>query len=120
MWKKLKSTLAKYNELLSIPVGILLFWLFPKFFVNTAEQGGVATFDAGIWHVLITATAWLFVMTGIIRLYIWLSFPKAAEALDDLFLRGETEAWERKLYSSLFFFGLLLAFILVLKIVAGS
>jgi len=100
---KLLRFLKRYSEFLSIPLGLLLLWYSPG--LLRLIDPTAAAFDWGVLQIPILAIVFLFVFTGIVWLYIRITFPKGYKLLDDLFQNKNKELtqWQRsKLVLSLF------------------
>lgn len=78
-----KFFFKEWNEFISVPLGIALFFLFPymlRFFDSTT-----AAYDAGVLHSYIAAVAGMLIIHGFAWLLLKISFPKIYEFFDDAF-----------------------------------
>ena len=100
--------LRKWNELIGIPVAILLYWGSPhliRIFDPTS-----ASYDGSFLQLGILSLVIFFTFTSIVRIYIGLIFPRMELHLDKYLFQGLTQ-WQKGILSIALFCGLLLALV---------
>jgi hypothetical protein len=80
--KKFLRFIANWNELVTIPLGILL-WYFSPVFLRWLDPTA-ATYDAGIFQIILFAIIQFFIFSGMVWVYIKITFPKVYKYLDDV------------------------------------
>ena len=80
--------MKKFTELLTIPVGMLLYWLF----TSVAESRGWHVYGAGVFQKLFLALVLFLVVAGLARLLFALTFPTLYKYIDQDF--KENERWD--------------------------
>lgn len=118
--KKFLRFIKDWNEILSIPVALILWFTFP--YIIRLFDATAAFYDSGVLQQIIYAIIAVLIFHGLAWLLIKLTFPKLYNYLDnefeDLFTNLFSSEWE-KTKTSLFVFALyFLAFILALKTLA--
>ena len=112
MLKKIGKFIAKWSELVTIPVALIL-WYFSDTFLRWLDPTA-ATYDAGIFQIILFTIIQFFIFSGIIWIYLKIAFPKVYKYLDDVLgenLKNQNEKmtqWEKSkvvlwLFSILFF-----------------
>lgn len=104
-FNKLGKLLRKYNELLTLPLAILLWIQFPKWILMVDPQ---ATFySLEVLQVFLFAVIGLFFFTFIGWVYLRIVFPKGYELLDDVFTNDKLTPWQKTICVLSFFYVLL-------------
>ena len=83
MKKLIKFIFHEWNEFLSIPLGLLLFFGFPyvlRFFDSTS-----AAYDGGVLHSYIAAIAGMLLIHGFAWILLRITFPKIYLFFDNMF-----------------------------------
>jgi len=80
--KKIGNFILKWNELITIPIAFLL-WYFSGTFLRWLDPTS-ATYDAGIFQIILFTIIQFFIFSGIIWIYIKITFPKVYKYLDDV------------------------------------
>jgi hypothetical protein len=78
-----KFLFLEWNEFISIPLGLMLFFWFPKllrYFDNTA-----AAYDAGVLHSFIIAISGMLIIHGFAWLLLKITFPGIYNFFDNIF-----------------------------------
>ena len=84
--KILHFFLVEWNEFITIPLGIILFFTFPqmlRLFDNTT-----AAYDAGVLHSYISAVAGMLIIHGYAWIMLRITFPGVYKFFDDAFERN--------------------------------
>lgn len=79
--KRIKAFLRQWNELITLPIAMLLWWLSDdiiRWFDPTA-----ASYDGGIFQIILFAIICLFVANGVVWIIIKLTFPGIYDYLDN-------------------------------------
>jgi len=79
--KKFFKFLASWSELVTIPLGIIL-WYFSPYLLHMMDKTA-ATYDAGIFQIILFAIIQFFIFSGVIWVYIKITFPEVYKYLDD-------------------------------------
>ncbi len=124
----LKRFLIQWNEFVSIPLAVLLFWIGGSLIRFIDPTAGL--FDAGIFQIIIFAVAAFLFLHGIAWIVLKLTFPKAYLFLDEVFeaeiARPENDPisadWKLSKYQKcvlvlLYFFGCLFAMVLLARVI---
>lgn len=108
--------MKKFTELLTIPVGMLLYWLF----TSVAESRGWHVYGAGVFQKLFLALVLFLVVAGLARLLFALTFPTLYKYIDQDF--KENERWDHLTSRERTWAGLLLlcAYLLVLAMLMAN
>lgn len=83
MKKLIKFIFLEWNEFLSIPLGLLLFFGFPyvlRFFDSTS-----AAYDGGVLHSFIAAIVGMLLIHGFAWILLKITFPKLYRFFDSMF-----------------------------------
>ncbi|HUU40631.1 MAG TPA: hypothetical protein VMW42_06815 [Desulfatiglandales bacterium] len=123
-----KRFLIQWNEFVSIPLAIVLFWIGGSLIRWLDPTAGL--FDAGIFQIIIFAVAAFLFLHGIAWIVLKITFPKAYFFLDEIFEieieRFENEPipqeWKLSTYQKcvlvlLYFFGCLFAMVLLARVI---
>ena len=115
--KKIIKFLLKWNELLTIPIALLLWHLSPM--VLHWIDGTSSTYDAGIFQTIIFTIIQLLIYNAVVFLIIKLTFPGLYKFLDDaieteVFNNGHT-TYEQKMKIVLWIFSLYMIVIAILS-----
>jgi hypothetical protein len=78
--------LKLYNEWLTLPLALVIFFVFPEFIRHFDPSAGA--YDAGIFHGAIYAIAVFCLFSGFSWLMMWFNFPELKKYLDD---KAETD-----------------------------
>jgi hypothetical protein len=100
--------LARWHELIGIPIAIFLYWASPhiiRLFDPTAGSYDGSFIQLGILSIVI-----FFMFTVIVRIYITIVFPRMETHLD-LYLFQNLTQWQKGVLSITLFLGLLLALV---------
>ncbi len=102
-----------YNEFLSIPIALFLFFMFPKFYREF--DGTAGAFDAGYLHILVYAIIVINLGSGISWLMLRLSFPKFYTYFDDEMetdiLEGREKGFKKALFPLIIYGVIFISFI---------
>lgn len=82
-WPKVKKFIFTWNELITIPLALVLWCLSPTFLRWLDPVS--ATFDSGILQSLLFAAIGLLFLSGVAWIIFKITFPKAYRWLDDVF-----------------------------------
>lgn len=80
---KVKRFLSSWNEIITIPIGFIAWYLSPAFLRWIDPTA--ATFDSGVLQLFLLAGIGLYLGNGIVWLLIKLTFPGVYKFLDTLF-----------------------------------
>ena len=79
--KKILKFLASWSELVTIPIALIL-WYFSGTFLRWLDPTS-ATYDAGIFQIILFAIIQFFILSGVIWIYMKITFPEVYKYLDD-------------------------------------
>jgi hypothetical protein len=118
--KKIWKVIVDWNEFITVPLAFILWYLSPLLLRNIDPTS--ATYDAGIFQVIIFTTIQMLIYNGIIWFILKITWPKLYNFLDDIF-EGEGEikglsTWER-VKMVLFIFAIYFIGIILLSRVIG-
>jgi len=82
MFKKIIKFVTKWSELITIPMALIL-WYFSDTFLRWIDPTS-ATYDAGIFQIILFTIIQFFIFSGIIWIYIKITFPNVYKYLDDV------------------------------------
>lgn len=116
--KAIIKFLAQWNELLTIPLSLVLFWIGGLFIRAVDPTAGL--FDPGIFQIVIWAVAAFLFLHGATWIVIKITFPKLYHFLDEVFENGISESGLLTLYQKCvlalaYFFGCLFAMVLLAR-----
>jgi hypothetical protein len=80
-WLKLIKFLATWSEIITIPLGIIL-WYFSDTFLRWLDPTA-ATYDAGIFQIILFSIIQFFIYSGVIWIYLKITFPDVYNYLDN-------------------------------------
>lgn len=80
---KIMKFLTKWSELITIPIALILWWLSPG--ILRMLDSTAATYDAGIFQVILFAIIQFLIYCGIVWIYLKIAFPNVYKYLDDVF-----------------------------------
>lgn len=81
-WLKLIKFLATWSEIITIPLGIIL-WYFSDTFLRWLDPTA-ATYDAGIFQIILFSIIQFFIYSGVIWIYLKITFPDIYNYLDNV------------------------------------
>jgi hypothetical protein len=81
--KILRFVLVEWNEFITIPLGITLFFVFPR--VLRLFDSTTAAYDAGVLHSYISAVAGMLIIHGYAWIMLRITFPGIYKFFDDAF-----------------------------------
>ncbi len=119
-----KRFLIQWNELVSIPLAVLLFWIGGSLIRFIDPTAGL--FDAGIFQIIIFAVAAFLFLHGIAWIVLKLTFPKAYKFLDEIFeeeidqssrLACNLTIYQKCVLVLLYFFGCLFAMVFLARVI---
>jgi hypothetical protein len=115
--KNLFRFLARWNELISLPLAILLWAFSPELIRMIDPTAGV--YDAGIFQIIIFTLIQFFLFTGISWLYLKLVFPRGYDVLDELFNNplNQISLWQKSKLALCLFSLLLLSLVLLSRVI---
>lgn len=121
--KKIRKFIVEWHEIVTIPIAVLLWYFSPS--ILRLMDPTVATYDAGIFQVLLFATISFLFLFGIVWLYIKISFPgvfKFFVKLDDVYMNDEDPknkltVWQKSLIALSFLFICCLSIVLLARII---
>jgi hypothetical protein len=95
MLKRLKRFILKWNELITIPIGLIM-WKYSGFLLRWLDPTS-ETYDAGIFQVILFTIISFFIYTGVVWIYLKITFPKVYKFLDDDLgiEKNELTKWEK-------------------------
>ena len=104
-----------WNELLMLPVAIILYALSNYYFPKIDPEAG--TYDIGIFQAIILATIALYIGKVIIWLALKIGAPYVYDTIKHYLFTSEKEItrWQKGIYSLVYFFGLFFFCVLLLK-----
>jgi len=79
--KKILKFLASWSELVTIPIALIL-WYFSGTFLKWLDPTS-ATYDAGIFQIILFAIIQFFIFSGVIWIFMKITFPEVYKYLDD-------------------------------------
>jgi len=82
-WKKFVRLLVNWHEIMTIPIGLAIFYFFPRLLRLMDPTAGA--YDAGVLHSAIVAIAIMLILHGFVWLILKLTFPGVYKFLDDIF-----------------------------------
>ena len=82
-WQWLLKFIKQWNEILTIPLGIALFYFFP-ILLRTIDPVS-ASYDMGVLHTAIVAIAIMLILHGFAWILLKITFPGVFRFLDDVF-----------------------------------
>jgi hypothetical protein len=111
----MKEFLRKHSEFITIPIALIAWYFLPYLLRRVDPAAG--QHDLGLLQTFFIAAIGLFIGTGIVWLTLKISVPEVYKTLDDYLLRKEDKLtpWQRGIFSLVFFFGLLLAYSLIVQ-----
>jgi hypothetical protein len=80
--KNILKFITKWSELITIPIAIML-WYFSDTFLRWLDPTS-ATYDAGIFQIILFSIIQFFILSGIVWIYIKITFPNVYKYLDDV------------------------------------
>lgn len=80
--KSFLNFLSRWIEIVTIPIGITL-WYFSDEFLRFIDPTS-ASYDAGVFQIILFSIIQFFIYTGVIWIYIKITFPKVYKYLDDV------------------------------------
>ncbi len=109
----MKRFFFRHNELLTLPVSILLWYGSPWFLRLMDPTAGVH--DIGLLQTFLIASVGLFFGTALIWLLLKFSAPDSYHILDDYIHHNEKHltSWQQGLFVLLYYFGLLMVWALL-------
>lgn len=123
-----KRFLIQWNELVTIPLAIVIFWLGGAFIRLVDPTAGL--FDGGIFQIIIFAVAAFLFLHGIAWLVLRITFPEAFKYLDEVFEvdisdpenKPVPQEWKLTKYQKcvlvlFYFFGCLFAMVLLARVI---
>lgn len=120
--KLIKEFLVTWNEFLTIPLGLLLFWASPailRFFDSTS-----AVYDYGIFQIILFTIIQLFIYHGLSWFMMKITWPKLYEFLEHqleeylLDKKPLSKGESRKIWIALsIYFSYFVAFILLSRVI---
>lgn len=116
MFNKIWNFLKIWNEFITIPIAIVL-WYFSDTFLRWIDITS-ATYDAGIFQIILFTIIQFLIYTGVIWIYMKITFPKMYKYLDDVVdenLKGDKMSNWEKTKTVLFVFGILLISMIMLS-----
>jgi len=81
--KQILKFLAAWSEIITIPLGILL-WYFSPFLLRMLDPTA-ATYDAGIFQIILFTIIQFFIYSGVVWIYMKITFPNVYKWLDNIF-----------------------------------
>lgn len=110
--ENLTKFLRKWNELLTLPLAVILWWWSGDILRWADPMAGV--FDAGILQVFLLATIGLLFGHAFIWLTLKLSAPDVYAVLNDYLQNPQdTSPWQKGLFSLIYFFSLFVCWVLL-------
>lgn len=114
---KIIRFLKEWNELLTMPVALLMWWFSGDILRWVDPTAGV--FDAGILQVFLLATIGLLFGHALIWLMLRLSAKDVYDQFDDFLNNNQNiTTWQRGVFSLSYFFLLLLSWVLLVNALA--
>ena len=107
----MRKLIGKHGELLTLPVAILIWYLSP--YLLRAIDPTAGAHDIGLFQAFLIATVGLFFGTALIWLFLKLAAPEVYKHLDDYLINHKISSWERGKFVLSFYFGLLIAWVLL-------
>lgn len=105
-YRKIKTFIKKWNEIITIPVAFLLWYISPFFLRMVDETAGVS--DAGIFQFLISGAVAILFGHALIWLILKIAWPEMYKLLDDCITEEKwLTTWQRVQFS-LYYWGFLL------------
>ena len=118
--KKIWKVIVDWNEFITVPLAFILWYLSPLLLRYIDPTS--ATYDAGIFQVIIFTTIQMLIYNGIVWFILKITWPKLFSFLDDIFENeGEIKSlstWER-VKMVLFIFAIYFIGIILLSRVIG-
>ena len=114
--KDLWNYVKVWRELSSIAVGFIL-WLKSHILLRWIDPTS-ATYDAGIFQIILFAVIALFVLHGVVRILMKLIWPTTDNYLDNQFATDfkTLESWQKLKLTTSIFFAFLLAAVLLARV----
>jgi hypothetical protein len=105
--KKLLKFLKDWNELVTLPLALLLWWYSSSILRLIDETAGV--YDVGILQAFLLGTAGILLGHALIWIVIKLSNNEIYRTLDDFLIKNDLTSWQKGLFSLLYWGFLLVA-----------
>jgi len=83
IYRRIVKFISTWNELLTIPLGFVLFYFFPRLIRMIDPVAGA--YDIGIMHLAIAAIAIMLIIHGFSWLLLRITFPGIYNFLDEIF-----------------------------------
>ena len=114
--KDLWNYVKVWRELSSIAVGFIL-WMKSHILLRWIDPTS-ATYDAGIFQIILFAVIALFVLHGVVRILMKLIWPTTDNYLDNQFATDfkTLESWQKLKLTTSIFFAFLLAAVLLARV----
>jgi hypothetical protein len=115
--KKILRFFARWNELISLPLAVLLWVFSPQLIRMIDPTAGV--YDAGIFQIIIFTLIQFFLFTGIAWIYLKMVFPRGYEVLDELFTNplNQLSLWQKSKLALGLFSLLLLSLVFLSRVI---
>lgn len=80
--KKILKFFASWSEIITIPLALIL-WYFSGTLLRLLDPTA-ATYDAGIFQIILFAIIQFFIFSGVIWIFMKITFPEVYKYLDDV------------------------------------
>jgi hypothetical protein len=82
IFKLVFKFLMKWNELITIPLGLIM-WKYSGSLLRWLDPTSVE-YDAGIFQIILFTIISFFIYTGVVWIYLKITFPKVYKYIDDV------------------------------------
>ncbi len=110
--------LREWNELLTLPVAILLWFFIPKLLYQIDPTAGA--YDIGVINRFVLATIGLYVGKTVVWLALKIGAPDVYKVLDSFLMNNKHRItiWQRGIFSLLYYSLLLFCWVIILLAIA--
>ena len=106
--------LREWNELLTLPVAILLWFLIPKLLIYIDPEAG--SYDIGVINAFVLATIGLYIGKTIVWLALKIGAPDVYRVLDDFLMNNKhtITIWQKGIFALSYYSLLLFCWVIIL------
>jgi len=109
--KPIIDFLRKWNEIITLPLAIFLWWFSRDLFRAIDPSAGV--YDIGILQVFLLATIGLLFIHALVWIILKIAANDTYNALENIHTNSKISPWKKAKYSLCYFWGLLFAWVLL-------
>lgn len=82
IFNKIVKTMMQWAEFIFLPLGLIL-WYYSGSLLRMIDPTA-ATYDSGIFQIILFTIISFFILTGVIWIYLKITFPKVYETLEEI------------------------------------